>query len=79
MSTNRFTVAGFSKSDINCSFETVVPAVAVLFDRIGVGRVGRGGWGAPGAVDHALQSTGGHLLEKLRTSRLGMRLPGCPE
>ena len=70
--------AGFSKSDINCSFETVVPAVAVLFDRIGV--EGGEGWvGVPGVVDHALQSTDGHLLEKLHTSRLGMRLPGCPE
>ena len=29
ISTNRFAVAGFSKSD-NCSFETVIPAVAVL-------------------------------------------------
>ena len=49
----------------NCSFETVVPAVAVSVDRIGV--EGGEGWvGVPGVVDRALESTGGHLLETLR-------------
>ena len=41
--------------------------------------VGRGGWGVPGVGHRALQSTDGHLLEKMRTSRLGMWLAGCPE
>ena len=40
--------------------------------------MGRGGWGVPGVVDRALESTGGYLLETLRTSRPVMRLPGCP-
>ena len=62
----------------NCSFETVVPAVAVSIDRIGV--EGGEGWvGVPGVIDRALESNGGHLLETLRTSRPVMRLPGCPK
>ena len=36
------------------------------------------GEGVPGVVDRALESTGGHLLETLRTSRPVMRLQGAP-